>query len=55
VLFLASGAGKADMLHAVINGPFQPEQLPSQIVRPTDGRLTWLVDEVAAAKLRENS
>lgn len=51
VLFLASGAAKADTLCDVLEGDYDPSFLPSQIVRPVDGRLTWLVDQEAAAKL----
>ena len=51
VLFLVGGAGKAETLAAVLEGPDRPHDLPSQAIRPTSGRLTWLVDEAAAAKL----
>jgi 6-phosphogluconolactonase len=48
VTFLVSGAGKAKRLREVLDGPHQPDVLPAQIVRPTDGRLLWLVDAAAA-------
>jgi len=51
VVFLVSGLGKAKQLGQVLAGPYQPEVLPAQIVRPTDGRLLWLVDSAAAAHL----
>ena len=51
VTFLVSGAGKAERLRQVLNGPYQPDVLPVQIVRPTDGRLLWLADAAAAAQL----
>jgi len=51
VAFLVAGAGKAERLAQVLDGPQDPEQLPSQLVRPTHGTLTWLVDEAAAAHL----
>jgi 6-phosphogluconolactonase len=53
VTFIVSGAGKAQRLLEVLAGPYQPDVLPAQIVRPTDGRLLWLVDAAAAAHLRE--
>jgi len=53
VTFIVSGAGKAERLREVLDGPYQPDVLPAQIVRPTDGRLSWLVDAAAAAYLRE--
>lgn len=50
VMFLASGAEKADMVRQVLQGKNSP-QLPSQRVQPSDGKLLWLLDEAAAAKL----
>jgi 6-phosphogluconolactonase len=50
VMFLASGADKADMLHQVLEGKNIPS-FPSQRVQPTDGKLLWMLDEAAAAKL----
>ena len=51
VSFVVSGTTKAERLHQVLEGPYVPERLPAQVVRPTAGRLTWLVDEAAAARL----
>jgi len=48
VTFLVSGAGKAERLREVLDGLHQPDVLPAQIVRPTDGRLLWLADAAAA-------
>lgn len=53
VAFLAEGAGKAQMLWNVLKGPYQPDVLPSQLIRPTHGELHWLVDAAAAAKVNE--
>jgi 6-phosphogluconolactonase len=53
VAFLIEGAGKAQVLHDVLQGPYQPETYPSQIIRPASGRLTLLLDAAAAAKLPE--
>jgi 6-phosphogluconolactonase len=53
--FLVSGAGKADMLQRVLEGPYQPVVLPSQIIKPAAGELHWLLDAPAAAKLRRES
>jgi 6-phosphogluconolactonase len=50
VMFMASGADKADMLHQVLEGKNTPP-LPSQRVQPTDGKLLWMLDEAAAARL----
>jgi 6-phosphogluconolactonase len=56
VLFMVAGADKAQALKAVLEGPNEPEQLPSQLVQPVNGSLLWLVDQSAAAQLdRGNS
>jgi 6-phosphogluconolactonase len=52
VIFLVSGAEKADTLCAVLRGEYSPERFPAQLVRPADGRLLWLVDQTAARQLR---
>lgn len=51
VLFLVNGAGKAEMLHKVLDGPIDVDRMPSQVIRPENGRLRWFVDEDAAAQL----
>ncbi|HZY88352.1 MAG TPA: 6-phosphogluconolactonase [Gemmataceae bacterium] len=51
VLFLVAGADKAEPLAEVLQGPPDPERLPSQRVRPTDGQLLFFVDRAAAARL----
>ncbi len=51
VTFLVSGANKAPRLRQVLYGPYQPNVLPAQIVRPEKGRLLWLIDEAAAGHL----
>ncbi|MFZ0798003.1 MAG: 6-phosphogluconolactonase [Terriglobales bacterium] len=50
VMFMVSGADKADVLHQVLEGKNTPP-LPSQRVEPSDGKLLWMLDEAAAAKL----
>lgn len=51
VMFLVSGEGKAPALKQVLEGPYQPDVLPSQIVQPHDGELMWLIDAAAGALL----
>jgi 6-phosphogluconolactonase len=51
VVITTGGASKADALHAVMDGPHDPDLYPVQLVAPTDGQLHWLIDEAAAAKL----
>lgn len=45
VLFLVAGKDKADTLARVLNGPPDPENLPSQSVHPAKGHITWLLDK----------
>lgn len=49
VMFLVAGAEKAKVLKAVLGEPNSP--LPAAMVRPTNGRLVWLLDRPAAALL----
>ena len=51
VVFLVGGAGKADRLASVLDGPVNVDAQPSQIIRPKSGVPIWLVDKAAAAKL----
>ena len=51
VVFLIAGAGKAERLSEVLDGPREPGKLPSQLVRPVNGELIWLADEAAVSKL----
>ena len=50
VMFMASGADKADMVHQVLETKPTPP-FPSQRVQPSNGKLLWMLDEAAAAKL----
>jgi len=51
VTFLVAGEDKAATLKEVIEGASQPERYPSQLIRPSNGALLWLVDEAAARLL----
>ena len=51
VLFLVTGSEKADALHAVLEGEYQPDEYPAQIVRPTNGEVVWMLDKDAAKNL----
>jgi 6-phosphogluconolactonase len=48
---VAAGAEKAPTLKEVLEGPPDPERLPSQLLDPVAGRLAWLVDRAAASQL----
>jgi len=51
VIFMVTGADKALALKGVLEGPCEPEQLPSQMIDPRSGKLLWLVDTAAGAML----
>ncbi|NJD60202.1 MAG: 6-phosphogluconolactonase [Anaerolineales bacterium] len=51
VVFLVSGADKAQVLEDVLEGPYQPNQLPAQLIRPAGKHPIWLVDKTASHKL----
>lgn len=53
ITFVAGGADKAEALKGVLEGSYRPDVYPSQLVRPRNGTLLWMVDEAAASMLAE--
>ena len=53
VVFLVTGASKAERVRDVLEGEHQPETFPAQLIAPTDGDLIWLLDEEAASLLTD--
>jgi 6-phosphogluconolactonase len=51
VVFVSLGQDKATVVNEVVTGVFDPERLPAQLVRPTHGKLTWILDSGSAEKL----
>lgn len=51
IVFVAGGQDKAATLQAVLQGDYQPELYPSQLIKPGAGSLRWMVDEAAASLL----
>jgi 6-phosphogluconolactonase len=51
VIFMVAGADKALALKGVLEGPYEPEQLPAQLIDPRHGKLSWLVDTAAGGML----
>lgn len=51
ILFMVTGADKALALKGVLEGPYEPEQLPAQLLQTKNGRLLWLVDAAAGGML----
>ena len=51
IAFLTEGASKAPALKEVLEGPYNPDLYPAQVIKPV-GELHWFVDEAAAADLK---
>ena len=51
IFFLIGGKAKAEPLHKVLQGPYDPETFPSQLIQPRSGKLLMLLDRDAAALL----
>jgi 6-phosphogluconolactonase len=51
IIFMVTGADKALALKGVLEGPYEPEQLPAQLLQPQNGKLLWLVDAAAGSTL----
>lgn len=51
VIFIVSGKEKAQKLKQVLEGPYKPDALPSQSIKPNRGFLMWLLDAEAASRL----
>jgi 6-phosphogluconolactonase len=52
VLFLATGPGKAEVIHHVLKEPITHiGLLPSQRVMPKNGKVFWFLDRAAASRL----
>jgi 6-phosphogluconolactonase len=51
ILFMVTGADKAPALKSVLEGPYEPDQLPAQALQPKNGKLLWLVDSAAGSLL----
>jgi len=51
VIFLVSGASKAQAVWNVLKGPRNVDQFPAQVVAPEHGEVIWLLDRAAARLL----
>jgi 6-phosphogluconolactonase len=51
VAVLVTGSSKASTLAAVLQGSYQPEKYPIQLIKPENGKLQWLVDSDAGSAL----
>jgi 6-phosphogluconolactonase len=51
VIFLVSGADKAPALQNVLEGAYQPQEFPAQLIHPNGAHPLWLVDQAASRRL----
>jgi len=49
---LVTGSNKVKALHEVLEGEYNPDLYPSQIIKPVKGELHWFLDEAAAAGIK---
>ena len=54
VVFLVSGADKAEILKEVLQGDYRPDHFPAQLIRPGPENLLWIVDKEAASCLTDS-
>ena len=55
VVFLVTGAPKAEILKTIMNTDRKPDLYPAQAISPTNGAVSWLVDEAAARLCSTNN
>ena len=48
VVFLVTGASKAEVLREVIKTDKKPDLYPAQAISPTNGAVSWFIDKAAA-------
>jgi 6-phosphogluconolactonase len=51
IIFMVTGADKELALKGVLEGPYEPDQLPAQMIQPSNGKSLWLVDTIAGGML----
>lgn len=51
VIFLVSGGDKAETLRTILETDAPITQFPAKGIQPIDGKLYWLIDQAAAARL----
>lgn len=53
IVFMVAGKSKSAAVKEVLEGKFQPEIFPAQIIKPVEGSITWLLDKDAASQLSQ--
>jgi 6-phosphogluconolactonase len=49
---MVAGSGKAQTLQRVLEEPSNPDAVPAQAIAPAQGRVTWMVDQAAAGRVK---
>lgn len=55
IVFVVEGDKKALALQQVLEGDYNPNKFPAQIIKPLNGELHWFIDEAAAQKLNKKN
>jgi 6-phosphogluconolactonase len=55
VVFIVFGREKAHILQRVLESPTDTSRLPAQLIRPSQGKLIWLLDQEAASLLNKRT
>jgi len=51
IIFMVTGADKACALKSVLEGSYEPDQLPAQLLQAQNRKLVWVVDAAAGSML----
>ena len=51
IIFMVTGAAKADVVASVLQGPRDGSRCPAQLIHPLTGEVIWFADRPASAKL----
>jgi 6-phosphogluconolactonase len=52
IAFLVYGEGKAEAVHHILEDARDIENCPAQLIAPSNGDVTWFLDEPAASKIK---
>lgn len=55
IIFVVNGVNKADAVKAILEGEFQPQRFPAQLIQGLYGNNLWFIDKEAASKLSSES
>ncbi len=55
LVFLVCGKDKAQVVRDVLVGDYDPERRPAQLIQPTRGQVTWIIEVACASELPKES